>query len=67
MKDDLLFCITKQGLVSPYAPVNYKSDMPGWGDTFRDEDIWAVLAYIKSRWPAKTRKIQVKINQGPQQ
>jgi mono/diheme cytochrome c family protein len=60
--DDLLFGITKQGLVPPYAPANYKSDMPAWGDTLKDEDIWAVLAYIKSRWPAKTRKIQAELN-----
>lgn len=58
--DELLFGIIKQGLVPPYAPANYKSDMPAWGDTLKDDDIWAVLAYIKSRWPAETRKIQAK-------
>jgi len=64
--DDLLFGIIKQGLVPPYAPANYKSDMPAWGGTLKDEDIWAVLAYIKSRWPAETRKVQSEINQESQ-
>lgn len=65
MKDDLSD-ITKQGLVPLDAPANYKSDMPGWGDTLKDEDIWTVLADIKSRWPAKTHKIQAEINLGSQ-
>jgi len=61
--DAVLFGITRQGLVPPYAPANYKSDMPAWGGSLKDQDIWAVLAYIKSRWPAETRKIQAQINQ----
>ncbi|HHI94177.1 MAG TPA: cytochrome c [Gammaproteobacteria bacterium] len=60
--DELLFGITKQGLVPPYAPPDYKSDMPAWGNTLSDDDIWAVIAYIKSRWPEETRKIQADIN-----
>ena len=60
--DEVLFGITKHGLVPPYAPANYKSDMPAWGSTLVDGDIWAVLAYIKSRWPAETHKIQQDIN-----
>lgn len=61
--DQLLFNIIKYGLVPPYGPKNYASDMPAWGETLKDEDIWAVLAYIKSRWPEETRKIQEEINQ----
>ncbi len=64
--DDLLFGLTKFGLVPPYAPPNYQSDMPAWENTLKDEDIWAVLAYIKSRWPAETRQSQNKINQDAQ-
>lgn len=64
--DDLLFGIIKFGLVPPYGPVNYKSDMPAWGSTLSDKDIWTVLAYIKSRWPAETRKTQTEISQGSQ-
>jgi len=48
--DELLFRITKQGLVPPLAPEGYQSDMPGFASVLSDEDIWAVLAFIKSRW-----------------
>lgn len=60
--DDVLFGITKHGLVPPNAPANYESDMPAWGNTLKDSDIWAVLAYIKSRWPTKTQEMQTEIN-----
>jgi len=63
--DKLLFGMIKQGIAPPYAPANYKSDIPAWGDTLKDEDIWAVLAYLKSRWPTETRKFQAEINQDP--
>lgn len=48
--DELLFKITKNGLVPPLSPEGYQSDMPGFASTLADEDIWAVLAFIKSRW-----------------
>ncbi len=49
--DRVLFDITRNGLVPPYAPRNYQSDMPAFGGELSDDEIWAVLAYIKSRWP----------------
>ena len=48
--DSVLFEITKRGLVPPYAPKGYESDMPAFGEKLTDEEIWAVLAYIKSHW-----------------
>lgn len=48
--DDVLFAITKHGLVPPYAPDDYQTDMPAFADRLPDRDIWAVLAYIKSQW-----------------
>lgn len=51
--DEHLFRITKRGLNPPLAPEGYESDMPAFGETLTDAEIWAVLAYIKSRWPAK--------------
>jgi mono/diheme cytochrome c family protein len=36
--------------------------MPAWEGTLTDEDIWAVLAYIKSRWPEEMKKFQEDIN-----
>jgi len=60
--DIVLFNITKYGLVPPHAPEGYQSDMPAWGETLKDEDIWAVLAFIKSRWPKENLEFRKKIN-----
>lgn len=54
--DDVLFGITRHGLVPPYAPPDYQSDMPAFKLMLSDEEIWAVLAFIKSRWPAEVVK-----------
>lgn len=49
--DRVLFGITKEGLVpGKYGPPGYQSDMPGFGGRLSDEEIWAVLAFIKSHW-----------------
>ena len=48
--DNVLFGITKGGLVPPHAPAGYESDMPAFGAKLSDDEIWAVLAYIKSHW-----------------
>jgi mono/diheme cytochrome c family protein len=48
--DDALFAITKLGLVPPYAPKDYASDMPAYAGKLSDGEIWAVLAFIKSNW-----------------
>lgn len=61
--DQMLFGIIKNGLVSPNAPEGYVSDMPAWGGTLADDDIWAVLAYIQSRWPPQLRKQQAERSQ----
>ena len=60
--DGVLFGIAKNGLVpGKYAPPKYVSDMPAFGAQLSDEDIWAVLAYIKSTWPDKIRAAQAEI------
>ena len=51
--DSVLFEITKRGLVPPYAPKGYESDMPAFGEKLTDEEIWAVLAHIKSHWTSR--------------
>lgn len=61
--DPILFGITKHGLVpGKYAPPNYQSDMPGYEKTLSDDDIWAVLAYIKSSWTPEIRKTQGEVD-----
>jgi mono/diheme cytochrome c family protein len=61
--DAVLFGITKHGLVpGKYAPPAYQSDMPAFSGKLDDEEIWAVLAYIKSSWPEGARKSQAEVN-----
>jgi mono/diheme cytochrome c family protein len=60
--DEHLFGVTKQGLKPPLAPEGYQSDMPAFGEVLTDEEIWGVLAFIKSRWPASIRARQQSIN-----
>jgi mono/diheme cytochrome c family protein len=55
--DHALFGLVKNGM-KPYAGANYQSDMPAFGGTLTDEQIWDVLAYIKSRWPERIQKAQ---------
>jgi mono/diheme cytochrome c family protein len=59
--DGVLFRITKEG---PGAIVggNYESDMPGFGDVLADDEIWAVLAFIKSTWPERERQLQAQMS-----
>ena len=57
--DEMLFGMTKEGLVpGKYAPPGYQSDMPPFGGALSDDEIWAVLAYIKSRWPPEIQQAQ---------
>lgn len=51
--DEVLFAITKHGVVPPYAPPGYESDMPGFAGKLSDDEIRAVLAYIASHWKSK--------------
>jgi mono/diheme cytochrome c family protein len=59
--DDILFGIVKVGVNPPYAPPGYESDMPAFGVTLTDPQIWDVLAYIKSRWSPRALAAQTQI------
>lgn len=61
--DETLFDLTKQGLKPPLAPAGYQSDMPAFGPVLTDEQIWAVLAFIKSRWPEKIQARHSSLNE----
>ena len=62
--DEVLFGITKYGLVpGKYAPPGYESDMPGFGGALADDEILAVIAYIKSTWPDEIRRAQGEANE----
>lgn len=63
--DDLLFRYTKDG-GAKIAGGAFKSAMPGFGAALKDNEIWAILAYIKSRWPQDIRDRQAKISKSRQ-
>ena len=55
--DQWLFDIIKYG--GRYqAPPRYRSAKPAYQETLSDTEIWAVLAFIKSHWPAAIRAQQ---------
>ena len=58
--DDFLYGYTKFG-GQAYAPKGFQSAMPGFEGQLGDEDILAVLAFIKSRWSADARAQQARI------
>jgi mono/diheme cytochrome c family protein len=60
--DRVLFNITKEGLG---AGPDYETDMPIFDAILTDQDIWAVLAYIKSTWPADILAKQPKPQPAP--
>lgn len=51
--DDVLLGITKVA--------GYQSDMPAFGGALAGQQIWDVLAYIKSRWSSRTLEAQAQI------
>ncbi len=59
--DAQLFALTKHG-VAAIVGRGYESDMMGFGDLLSDEEILAVLAYIKSTWPDRVVDTHQRIN-----
>ena len=59
--DEVLFGITKHGLVPPYAPPGYESDMPAFAGKLSDAEIRSVLAYIESHWSQDVRKLRAEM------
>lgn len=62
--DEVLIGITKNGLLPPYAPPGYESDMPAFGGKLSDGEIRAVLAYIESHWSADVRRLRGEMLRG---
>ncbi len=58
--DPQLFDITKNGTAAA-APPSYRTTMLSFADQLSDQEIWAVLAFVKSRWPAEIRRRQADI------
>jgi mono/diheme cytochrome c family protein len=59
--DQTLVNLVRNGL-APYAGASYQSDMPAFGEVLTDEQIRDVLAYIKSRWPARIQEAQAQMS-----
>lgn len=60
--DAMLIDMVKNSLVpGRTAPRGYETDMPAYRDILTDEEIIAVLAYIKSSWPPKVLEAQKEV------
>lgn len=60
--DALLFAITKQGVGKATGIDGYKTRMPVYEPSLTDEEIVAVLSYLKVQWPSDIRKRHDEIN-----
>lgn len=63
--EQVLFEITKYGL-QKFAGEDYETDMPAYENVLTDDEIIAILSYIKSRWPAEIRQQHDQISTPPQ-
>lgn len=59
--DRYLFMVTKYG-IEGLIEEKYPNNMPAYKDILSDEEIIAVLSYIKSTWPSEIKKIHDQIN-----
>jgi mono/diheme cytochrome c family protein len=60
--DGMLVDMVKNGLVpGKTAPPGYVSDMPAYRDILSEQEILAVLTYIKSTWPPKVLQAQKEV------
>ena len=59
--DKLLFGYTKLGGAG-MLPKNMKSGMPAFSDALSDQEIWAVLSFIKSKWSIEAQQRQASMN-----
>lgn len=63
--NQLLFDYTKLGgekALSMRGVTGFASGMPGFGELLGDEEIWEVLAYIRSTWPQRIQAAQASRN-----
>ncbi|MBO6562056.1 MAG: cytochrome c [Nisaea sp.] len=57
LSDDDIFDVIKYG-GQPFSPRSYKNDMPGFEMQISDAGIWALVAFMKSKWSEETRQRQ---------
>jgi S-disulfanyl-L-cysteine oxidoreductase SoxD len=61
-EDEWLFEVTKRGGQATEVREGYNNGMPAFGDVLGDDEILAVLAYVKSRWPEDIRASQEEVD-----
>lgn len=63
--NQLLFAYTRLGGAGALAErgmTGFASGMPAFGETVSDDQIWDILAYIRSTWPARVQEVQTQRN-----
>ncbi|MGB5708748.1 MAG: cytochrome c [Arenicellales bacterium] len=60
--DDQLFEFVKYGPTVAVGDPKYRSSMPSFADVLEDDNIFAVLVYIRSTWPEELRRWQAGTN-----
>ena len=60
--DEQLFAITNQGLAQLINQPDYRTAMPIYGGVLSDDEIVAVLSWIKAQWPPEIRRRHDEIN-----
>ncbi|MBE1284471.1 MAG: c-type cytochrome [Rhodobacteraceae bacterium] len=63
--NQLLFEYTRLGgeeALAARGVTGFVSGMPGFGDALTDDEIWNILAYIRSTWPKRIQEIQAARN-----
>jgi len=63
--DELLFEYTKLGgaaALEVRGVTGFNSGMPAFNETLTDDDVWDILAYIRSTWPEREREAQASRN-----
>jgi len=64
--DDVLFRITKHGVAKAANLKDYVSAMPAYEGVLSDEEIVAVLSWIKAQWPTGIRARHDELNRPPE-
>ncbi|MFT4103261.1 MAG: cytochrome c [Burkholderiaceae bacterium] len=60
--DEQLFAMTKHGLAKLIGQPDYRTAMPVYDGVLSDQEIIAVLSWIKAQWPAEIRQRHDQIN-----
>ena len=60
--EKLLFDLTKYGLAKVAGLKDRKSNMPVYENVLSDEELIAVLSFIKSRWPEEIKRRHTKMS-----